>query len=154
MPNFNPKSTQATLPPLPDDSYECVIGEPKAFKGITKATGEENNGVRYTCTVAEGEFVGRKIFVTCFLHSEGAQTFAKQFIMAANNFTNDQEGEEEYNESEAADLDYGFDPDTNTCNAGWQELKGKRIIIQTKIKPVNDKPQSQPVSYMPFNPEI
>lgn len=154
MPNFNPKSTQATLPPLPNDSYECIIGEPKAFKGTTKATGEDNFGVRFTCTVAEGEFVGRKIFVTNFLHSDGAQTFAKQFIMAANNFTVDQEGEDAYNESEAAGLDYEFDPDTNSCGAGWQELKGKRIIIQTKIKQVNDKDQSQPVSFMPFNPQL
>jgi hypothetical protein len=150
MPNFNPKATQATLPPLPNDSYECVIGEPKAFKGANKE-GVENYGVRYTLTVADGTLVGRKIFVTCYMHTEGAQAYSKQFLIAANNFTNDQEGEAAFDSSPAADLDYAYDADTNSCGAGWQELKGKRIIVETAIKDVNGKDQSQVKNYIPFN---
>lgn len=133
MPSFNPREAKASsFTPLPPDTYECVIGEPKTFSR-TKMDGDLSEGVSYLCTVAEGEHVGKKIFVNLYLHSEGGRNFAKSFLLAAYGLGTDDDSNAAFDQDHG-DVDWSYDPASGTCGTGWHEISGHRIRIVVDVR--------------------
>lgn len=145
---FDPTAVQATIEVLPKGEYEFVVGEPKSFKNTTKKganAGKENFGVRYPVVVAEGESKGKRIFVNLFMHSEGAQPIAKQFLMAAAGFQRNEAGEKAFNEAMAG-KDWNYNPENGTAGDAWHTIKGSRVrgALDVGLNP-DDPTQKQQV---------
>lgn len=150
---YDPSKVSSSIEIFPKNDYEFIIGEPKAFKGANQQ-GQENFGVRVALTHAEGEFRGKKTVYTMYMHSEGAQSMAKRFHIAAYGFPqngqNLAQGEQAFNEAHGGD-DWSFDPDTGSVGDAWAKMAGGRIIGSLDVKKNNkdDSPQQDFKSWRP-----
>src|SRR5512134_2744604 len=106
MPRYEPDLTKvaATFELFTKGQYEFVIGEPKCFQDITKSgprAGETKIGIRFPIVLAEetaGHKKGARQMYTVYIHSEAAQAFGKQFVMAALGYERNSRGEKAFDE--------------------------------------------------------
>lgn len=136
MPNYNydPSSAVASFEVFPKDEYEVQIGEPKAF---IKQSGEgdkahDSYGIRFPLIIKEGAYAGKKMFYSTYLHSEGGQSFAKRFQMAALGYGKGKPEEDRFN-NDMRGKDWSFDPETGGVGDAWREFVGKRIIVAVDV---------------------
>lgn len=128
MPIYNndPSKVVAGFTVLPKDSYEFIVGEPKAFE----KTGQKgvNYGVRFPLVVATGPMEGTKAQPhVCYEHTQDAEAFGKQFKMAALGFGKGREEEKRF-DKEYGGKDWSFDTDSGGVGDAWREMVGKRVI--------------------------
>lgn len=108
--------------------YEFVIGEPTSFQGENRKGGLKV-GVRYPIVLAEdtnGHKKGARQMFTCYIHSDGAMSFSKQWLMAALGFNRN---EEKKFDAEYASKDWSIDTESKAAGDVWREVNGKRVII-------------------------
>lgn len=151
---FNPANVDASIPILPKDQYEFILGDPVAFIGKAIEEGsdkEQNHGVRFPLVVAEGDKKGKRIFFNGYQHSEGARSFTKGLQMTALGYKlRDADEEARFNTDHAND-DWSYDPDTKTCGEGWHAMKGQRVLITIDIgASPNGGQQQKWVEFLPF----
>jgi hypothetical protein len=128
----DPSKVSAVIAILDKGDYELIIGEPKAFFGAGKDGKADNYGVRYPLTVAEGPEKGSKTFYSAFIHSDGALSFSKQFLMAALGFKPTKEDEKRFNEKYQGS-DWSIDTDTKGVGDVWREATGKRLMATVDV---------------------
>ena len=139
MPRYDhdPSKVTSTLQVLSKGDYEFIIKGIKAFER-TAGAGHQSYGVRYKLEVAEGLQKGKLVVVTSYLHSEGAESMAKQFLIAAyGNQVNDA-GEKAFDE-ETAGNDWAFDTDSGAVGEGYSVLIGKRIANDLDVEMQHSK---------------
>lgn len=139
-PQYNPDPTQvsAFFHLFGKGDYEFAVGEGKPFAGVN-AKGEPNAGIRYPlkCSeVIEGDDAGkgkRQMF-TCYIHSEGAMSFSKRFVMACLGFAGNAQAEADFNE-QFKGADWAVDPNPEAPSKGemWQRVDNTRLIISTSL---------------------
>jgi len=127
--------------------YLFDVGEGKPFEGAN-AEGKANAGVRYPliCSdVIEGDSSakGKRQMFTCYIHSEGAISFSKRFLMACLGFEGTSEGEEKFNQ-EIQGADWRVDPEPTAPFLGemWERVNNTSLIISTDVK-VDDEGKKQ-----------
>jgi hypothetical protein len=69
---------------------------------------------------------------SCFMHTEGSQAFSKQFLMAAYGYKRNESDEQRFN-SDFADKDWSYDPDSGDVGEVWREATGKRAIVEANV---------------------
>lgn len=151
MPRFENDPTKVTAGFIvyPADTYEFLIGEPKAFYRTNKKD-EPSYGIRVKMTIAEGEFKGKPFMHTLYQQSEGAQSVSKQFLMAALGYGKGRTEEERFN-NDYRGKDWGFDTDSGACGDMWREMTGKRIIGQLAVKTADDGSEQQDTkAWLPY----
>jgi hypothetical protein len=130
MPVFrnDPTAVSAGFTILPRDDYEFIIGNAKAFYKTGQNGKADNHGVRYGLVVASGPMEGKKSApFNGYQHSEDAQGFTKQFLMAALGYDKGREEEARF-DADQKGKDWGYDTDSGSVGDAWQELVGKRIV--------------------------
>lgn len=134
MPRYelDPTSVTAVIALLDKGDYELLVGEPKGFEK-TSQEGKVSAGVRYPVTVAEGPETGARTFYTCYIHTEGAIAFAKQFLMTALGFALDRESEKRF-DAKYRGSDWGVDPATGGVGDVWREVTGKRVVASVDLQ--------------------
>jgi hypothetical protein len=134
---FDPSTVTSSIPVLPKNDYEFIIGEPKSF--IRKnAKGEDSYGVRYPLTVAEGEKKGQRIFFSTYYQSEGGQSAAKRFLMAVYGYKSNDEEEQRFN-ADMKGQDWAFDPDSGGVGEAFRNVTGKRVRGSLDVQPAKDR---------------
>ena len=128
MPRFehNPSAVTTSIEVFPKDDYEFTIGEPKTFFR-QNAMGNDSYGVRIPLTIATGDYSGKRTLMSLYFQSEGAQSMAKQFQMAALGYQRGRNEELRFNEEWGA-KDWSFDTDAGSVGDAWRELVGGRIV--------------------------
>lgn len=151
MPRYewDPSKTQSSIEVFPKGEYEVVVGEPKSFIRKNRKN-EDSYGIRFSLTVADGPYRGKRTIYTAYLHSEGAQSMAKRFQMAVFGFHNRPDSEKEFNERTAG-LDWSFDPETGQCGEGWRQMAGAHVIANVDVQknPENDEENQNFKSWRP-----
>lgn len=140
MPVFNndPSKVSAGFTVLPKDDYELIIGSPKAFFKTGQNGKADNYGVRFPLTVASGPYQGKKsVPANLYEHTEDAQSFGKQFKMAALGYGKGREEEERFDKDQAG-KDWSFDTDSGACGDAWNEMTGKRVVGSYDIQIATD----------------
>lgn len=148
---------QATFEFFSKGQYEFAIGEPKSFEQTTKTgarAGEQSIGVRYPISLAEdtnGHKKGARNTINCYIHSDGAMSFSKQFLMAALGYKVNSAGEKQFDE-DTRGRDWSIDPETGACGDVWREATGKHIMITADIgtNPSTGEPNNQFGKYQPL----
>jgi hypothetical protein len=137
--NPDPSTVSAFFHIFSKGDYLFEVGEGKPFEGVNQK-GEPNAGIRYplVCTdVIEGDSQGKgkKQMFTCYIHSEGAISFSKRFLMACLGFEGTSEGEAKFN-SEVEGADWRVDPDPASPFVGemWQRVNNTSLIISADVK--------------------
>lgn len=158
-PRFESDLTGVTsaLVVLKPGDYEFKVGDPKSFKRQAGEDKHDSIGIRYPLQVAEvveGDVnaKGKKILYSLYLHSDGAKTFAKQFVMACLGFENKEASEEKFNDV-VRGKDWSYDPETQSVGEVWASLRGTRVIGTVDIG-VNNKdgtPMQQFKGFRPLN---
>jgi len=127
--------------------YLFDVGEGKPFEGVN-AKGDSNAGVRYPliCTdVIEGDSSakGKRQMFTCYIHSEGAMSFSKRFLMAALGYEANNEGEMRFN-AESQGKDWRVDPNPEAPYVGemWKAPAGASLVIHASAG-LNDSGDKQ-----------
>ena len=136
---FDPSTVVASIEVFPKQEYEFQVGEPKPFK---KTSGEgdkehESFGVRFSLAIKRpDEYSTKRTVYSTYLHSEGGQAMAKQFMMATMGFEKGTKGEKAYDE-EARGKDWSIDFELGAVGDAWRELTGKRVIGALDIQKNN-----------------
>ena len=125
-------TVSAVIAILDKGDYELMIGEPKAFFNQGKEGKPDNYGIRYPLTVAEGAEKGSKTFYNAFIHTDGALSFSKQFLMAALGYKATKEEEKRFNDKYRGS-DWGIDTDTKGVGDVWREATGKRLTASVDV---------------------
>lgn len=131
MPRYewNPSAVSTTIEVFPKGDYEVTVGEPKAFARQNQQ-GKDTYGIRYPLTLADN---GKRTVFTVYMHSEGAQSFGKMFLMAALGFEKSPEAEKEF-DAQMAEQDWNYDPETGGVGDGWRLAMGQRAIVSLDIQ--------------------
>lgn len=145
--------TRATIPELIGE-FTFKLGNAKLFKRDKEIDGanvvDAIYGVSYALTVIEAddpEAVGLTIPNQFYLHSEAALPMVKQFLMAANGYENDTDGEDLWNESEyAADELWEVNLEEGSMGDGWKNLSGGTVSAKCDIK-IKDGRKNQQFSW-------
>lgn len=130
--NFDPSKVSTALAILDKGEYIFQVGEPRAFHRDKKdAAGNVVGsvfGAMYPVTVVEPlEHKGKKQIFNAQVHTEGAQSYAKMFVMAALGFNpRDHKSEEQFN-AQFSGADWSLDFTTKAVGDVWREPKGKLI---------------------------
>lgn len=134
MPRFEPDPTKvsATIEILDKDDYEFLIESAKTFMRKNRK-GEDSYGIRYLLSVAAGRKKGTKIPYSLYQQSDGAQSMAKQFLMAAYGFPQSKVGEKQFDEATAG-ADWSFDTDSGALGDAWRRPVGKRVMCAVDMK--------------------
>jgi hypothetical protein len=149
-PQYNPDPSQvsAFFHIFSKGDYLFEVGEGKPFEGAN-AEGKANAGVRYPliCTdVIEGDpqAKGKRQMFTCYIHSEGAISFSKRFLMACLGYDGDHEGEAKFNEA-IAGADWRVDPEPTAPFLGemWERVNNTSVVISTDVKMDNEGKKQQ-----------
>ena len=124
--NYDPSKVSTAIEIFPKDDYEGTVGELKAF---LKKEGEvvKSYGIRFSFTIAEGAFRGKRTVVSLYLHTEGSQSMTKRFQMAAMGYGNKKEDEQEF-DKKVGGMDWSFDPETGAVSEGWKQFSGARVV--------------------------
>lgn len=133
-PQYAPDLTTVTagFPIYDDGLYEFKIGDAKPFTRKDDK-GEEKFGVRYPLVITEvledgdANSAGKRAMFTCYLHNDGGQSMAKQFVMAALGYASKREKEFD---ADHAGGDWAIDPEGGTVGEIWQEVAGSRARAQ------------------------
>lgn len=149
-PQYNPDPTQvsAFFYMFEKGDYLFEVGEGKPFEGQNQK-GDANAGIRYPmiCSdVLDGgdpKAKGKKQMFTCYIHSEGAVSFSKRFLMACLGYKATSEGELKFDE-EKRGMDWGIDPNPEAPSVGemWRAVQGSTLICHCSTK-LNDEGQKQ-----------
>lgn len=152
MPQYEPDLSKiaATFELFSKGEYEFVLGEPKAFQGITKSganAGQENIGVRYGISLPEaqnGHKKGARSILNCFIHNDQSMGFSKQLLMAALGFPMNSRGEAQFDEQYRG-ADWSIDTTTGACGAVWREATGRHVLITADLgtNPTTGEPSNQ-----------
>ena len=145
--------TRATIPELIGEFTFKLTGG-KLFKRDKEIDGvnvtDAIYGVSYVLTVTEADdpdAVGMTVPNQFYLHSEKALPMVKQFLMAANGFENNSDGEAEWNESEYADDElWTVDLEDGSIGEGWKNLTGGTVSAKCDVK-VKDGRKNQQFSW-------
>lgn len=139
MPAFTPNAAKASAlnEIFPKDSYEFIIGQPKAF--AREYTDKDGNvkplvGVGYNLRIAEGDHKDHRTYFQAFVHDDMSLAATKRFLMAALGFKIDSDGEKAFNEKYSDDSVYSFDTDSGAVGDIWREVTGKRVIGDLDIR--------------------
>ena len=143
MPRFehNPSEVTTSMEVFPKDDYEFVLGEPKTFFRVN-AKGNDSYGVRFSLTVGDGTFKGKRTMISLYFQSEGARGMAKQFQMAALGYGKGRSEEQRF-DKEWGGKDWAFDTDDSSTGDAWRELTGARVIgsLDTRMGDNGDEQQ-------------
>lgn len=128
MPRFepNPASVVTSIEVFPKDDYEFIIGEPKTFFRQNQK-GEDSYGIRISLSIGAGDYEKKRTLVSLYFQSEGAQSMAKQFQMAALGYAKGRAEEQRFDKDWGA-KDWSFDTDSGGVGDAWRELVGQRVI--------------------------
>lgn len=140
----------AGIPVFPKGDYEFTVGTPKAFKRKGKKGENWGVGLNVTCVeVLDGDpaYKGKKSYISLFMHSEGAQGFSKQTVMALYGYTTDpksENNEQAFNEKFAGE-DWSYDPESGKCGDIYKNLEGKRFQcpLDSRTNPDDDSQLQQ-----------
>lgn len=125
--NFDPNQVQASFEIFPKDEYEFEIKDAKAFQRTNKK-GEETYGIRFQMIGRSGVANEKKAMYTCYMHSDGAQAFSKQFIMAVFGYDKNDASEKRFNATHGdADL-WKFNPEDGTVGEIYKRTVGNRVF--------------------------
>jgi hypothetical protein len=123
---------------LAKDQYEFKLSGVHSFKRDSQnADGSPKTvfGINVNLDIVSGpEHVGKTQRYQLYLHTDKAWGPAKQFVMAAYGFTNDQSGEAAFNE-QYGDGDWSFDYDDGSVGDLWKGLEGKTIKANVDTQP-------------------
>ncbi len=133
MPNYQPdfNNVDATIIILDKGEYEFIIGKPKSFQR-ENSKGILSVGVRFPMTVAEGPMANKRTFYTCYVHTDGAKGFTKQFWMAALDYPLTREGEAKFN-AENQDLDLTLETELGECGEFWHSLTDRHVTAAVDL---------------------
>ncbi len=139
MPRYehDPSKVVSTLQVLPKGDYEFLIKGAKAFER-TAGAGHQSYGVRYKMEVADGLQKGKPMIFTTYLHSEGAESMAKQFLIAAYGHEVNDVGEKAFDEDTSGD-DWSIDTDSGKCGDAYEKIVGKRIANDLDVEMQHSK---------------
>lgn len=145
--SFDPSQVTANLEVLQKGEYEFEILTKKSFLKQSGADKHDSYGVRYTMRVTlvgksgDQNAVGKKVIFSTYYQSEGGQSMAKQFLMAALGYGKSKAEEERFNREQLS-KDWNFDPNEGTVGDGYNDLDGARVIGQLDVQPnINDATQ-------------
>jgi hypothetical protein len=133
--NYNPSQATASIPILPKDDYEVIVGAPKAFLKKNDDGSDKNWGVRYSLQLANDDTT--RIIYSGYLHTGGAANFFKQFQMAAYGYRKSASSEEQFNEA-YKDADWSLNFETGECGEAWKGMEGARVIASLDVVPAKD----------------
>jgi|SRR5690606_17291760 len=142
MARFTPNMSKETagVPNLSKDDYEFIIRDGKPFER-QNAKDETVWGITYILEVAsDGQFKGKTIPISLYMHSEKSGSLNKQFLMAAHGYDNNPTAEEAFNNEFANDDGYSIDTDNETMGEYWSSIVGKRIEASASVVPQRDDP--------------
>jgi hypothetical protein len=135
--NFDPTTVVSSIEVFPKQEYEFKVGSPKAFMKKAGEDQHDSYGLRFSLTISlPSEYEGKRTVYSIYLQSEGAQSFAKQFIMACLGYGKGR-GEEERFDREQRGQDWQFDPEAATVGDAWKQLEGQRVIGGLDTQPNN-----------------
>lgn len=148
-PQYNPDPTtvSAFFYLFEKGDYLFDVQEGKPFEG-TNQKGEANAGIRYpiVCSnVLEGDSSGKgkKQMFTCYIHSDGAMSFSKRFLMACLGYSSDSEGELRFNaENQGADWRVDPNPEAPYVGEMWKKVTGATLVLHASTR-LNDEGQKQ-----------
>jgi hypothetical protein len=128
MPNFAPNLSKVagTITVLPKDSYEFIIGEPKAYLRQNKKQ-EDMHGVQYPLKVVGGPMDGKMIYFSAGMHNDGSAGATKRFMMAAYGFEVSSDNEKLFDET-TENLPQGYNTDDKSVEDFWRRPVGTRIL--------------------------
>lgn len=150
---YDPTGSHTTLSILPKGVYELQLGEPKSWikaANPEKKT-EEQYGIRYSVTVAEGDHKGKRQMIQFDYTNEWGRAFGKQLVMAALGYTVDEVGEEKFN-NEYAGKDWSYDPETGAVGDVYREVTGKRVTCSADINIAQDGSGKQFQQFSGYQP--
>lgn len=134
---FDPTKVVASLEVFPKGEYEFIVGTPKAFiKTAAQGTEKEHQsyGIRYPLTIAQpDEYATKRSIFSTYYQSEGAQSMAKQFMMACLGYAKGKPEEERF-DRDMRGLDWRFNPNTGAVGEAYRDLEGKRVIGQLDVQ--------------------
>ena len=146
MPRFNidPSKVSATIEVFEKGDYEfAIIGEPKTFMRKNRK-GDDSFGVRYQLEIkSDGPANGKKLLVSCYQQSEGAQSMTKQFFMAVLGYQRKASEEQRFN-NDFAGADWSFDTDSGMVGDMWRTIIGKRVACSLDVG-ISDSGEQQQV---------
>lgn len=156
MPHFEADLTKVSvaLEQFNKGDYEFLVGEPKSFQR-TNNKGVETFGVRWPISLAEetdGHKKGAKQIYSGYLHTEGGQTYLKQFIMACLGFNSRNAADERRFDEQFRGADWGVDTETQGTGDMYRQVTGKRVIVQLDmgINPESGEPSQQFKGFRPI----
>lgn len=150
----DPSNVSAVIAVLDKGDYEMIVGEPKSFFNQGKDGKPDNYGVRFPLTVAEGPEKNSKTFYNAFIHTDGALSFAKQFMMAALGYKSTKDDEKRFNDKYRGSA-WGIDTDSKSVDDVWREATGKRLVASVDVQIQSEgtnagNPQQKWVKFRPL----
>lgn len=145
MPRFTPNMSKETagVPVLAKDDYEFIIREGKPF-ARQNAKSEDVWGVMFIIECAtDGQYKGKNIPISLYMHTENSGSLNKQFLMAALGFDNNPTGEDAFNAQYNDDDGYAVDTDNGILGEYWKSAIGKRVNASVSVVPQRDDPSQQ-----------
>lgn len=137
--NFSPDAVVASMEVLPKGEYEFKVGTPKSFLR-QNSKGADSYGVRYPLTVVlPAEMEGKRVVFSTYFQSDGAQSMAKQFMMAVLGYGKGRTEEQRFN-NDFRDKDFTFDPDDGSVGDAYTSLEGLRVIGSLDTQPNQNNP--------------
>lgn len=143
--NADPTKDSAGFPVLPKADYRFKFGEPKPFENIDdNDPNKKNFGVAFIAKVVPGpvdldgnesprDQIGKSAYVRLFYHTDNAQSFRKQYILAAYGYTTNEEND--FNEiSQSEEIDWGFDPETGEVGEGFKMMSNKEFVASLSVQ--------------------
>lgn len=125
--NFDPNKAQVSFDVLPKGEYEFTIGEPKPFFR-QNSKGEDSYGIRFAMKCVTPGLESKRVQpYSCYMQSEGGQSFTKQFLMAALGYEKGPKEEQRFNE-DMGGKDWSFDPESGSVGSAYSGAQGSRII--------------------------
>lgn len=156
MPHFTAdlSQIQVALEVFTKGDYEFIVGEPKSFQR-TNEKGVETFGVRWPLQLgleANGYKAGTKQIYTGYLHTDGAQSFIKQFVMSCLGYNPKSKEDEKKFDAEMKGQDWGIDTETQGVGDVYRRTTGKRLIVSldTGINPNSGEPSQQFKGFRPL----
>lgn len=141
--NADPSKDSAGFPVLAKGDYRFKFGEPKTFKNLDE-NGKESFGIAFIAKVVPGpvdldgnqspaEGMGKSAYVRLFYHTDNAQSFRKQYILAAYGYKVNEENE--FNAiSEQENIDWGFDTEDGSVGEGFKMMSNKEFVSSLSVQ--------------------
>jgi hypothetical protein len=118
MPKVDMTGAGDGFEPIPAGTYRCFVSDAEE-KTVGAGANAGKPFSRWTFTVADGEFEGRKIFTNC-MHWGGGRFLLKQLLVGSGVKTKE--------EAESPDLDFDY-----------EDLFGEQVCVKVRVKPENDQ---------------